>query len=109
MDTDQLIKTLAADNAHRARPVSFVLMLALLAAAPVSLVMFFAELGVRPGRHDGDAKPVLRPEIRRQRWRWRSRRSPSACICRGRRPRCAVRWYLSSRPGLLVAGIKPAR
>jgi hypothetical protein len=48
MDTDQLIKTLAADNAHRARPVSFVLMLALLAAAPVSLVMFFAELGFRP-------------------------------------------------------------
>jgi hypothetical protein len=48
MDTDQLIKTLAADNVHRARPVSFALALALLAAAPVSLLMFFAELGVRP-------------------------------------------------------------
>ena len=48
MDTDQLIRTLAADNSHRARPVGFVLMLALLAAAPVSLLMFFAELGVRP-------------------------------------------------------------
>ena len=48
MDTDQLIKTLAADNAHHARPVGFVLGLALLAAAPVSLLMFFAELGVRP-------------------------------------------------------------
>src|SRR5438552_292526 len=48
MDTDQLIKTLAADNSHRARPVGFVLMLALLAAAPVSLVMFFGELGFRP-------------------------------------------------------------
>ena len=48
MDTDQFIKTLAADNSHRARPVGFVLMLALLAAAPVSLVMFFTELGVRP-------------------------------------------------------------
>ena len=48
MDTDQLIRTLAADNAHRARPVGFVLALALLAAAPVSLLMFFAELGVRP-------------------------------------------------------------
>ena len=48
MDTDQLIRTLAADNAHRARPVGFVLALALLAAAPVSLAMFFAELGVRP-------------------------------------------------------------
>jgi hypothetical protein len=47
MDTDQLIRTLAADNA-RARPVGFVLALALLAAAPVSLLMFFTELGVRP-------------------------------------------------------------
>ena len=48
MDTDQLIRTLAADNTHRARPVGFVLMLGLLAAAPVSLLIFFAELGVRP-------------------------------------------------------------
>jgi hypothetical protein len=48
METDQLIRTLAADNAHRARPVGLVLALALLAAAPVSLVMFFASLGVRP-------------------------------------------------------------
>ena len=48
METDQLIRTLAADNAHRARPVGFVLALALLAAAPVSLAMFFAALGVRP-------------------------------------------------------------
>lgn len=48
MDTDQLIRTLAADNAYRARPVGFALMLALLAAAPVSLLIFFAELGVRP-------------------------------------------------------------
>jgi hypothetical protein len=48
METDQLIRTLAADNAHRARPVGFALTLALLAAAPVSLAMFFAALGVRP-------------------------------------------------------------
>ena len=48
METDQLIRTLAADNAHRARPVGFVLALALLAAVPVSAAMFFAELGVRP-------------------------------------------------------------
>jgi hypothetical protein len=48
MQTDQLIRTLAADNAYRARPVGFVLALALLAAAPVSAAMFFAMLGVRP-------------------------------------------------------------
>jgi hypothetical protein len=48
METDQLIRTLAADNSHHARPVGFVLALALLAAAPVSLAIFFAGLGVRP-------------------------------------------------------------
>ena len=48
METDQLIRTLAADSAHRAPPVGFVLTLALLAAAPVSMAIFFAELGVRP-------------------------------------------------------------
>lgn len=48
MDTEQLIRTLAADNSHRARPVGYMLMMALLAAAPVSLLLFFAELGVRP-------------------------------------------------------------
>jgi hypothetical protein len=48
METEQLIRTLAADNPHRARPVGFVLALALLAAAPVSLVSFFMVLGFRP-------------------------------------------------------------
>jgi hypothetical protein len=48
METDRLIRTLAADNAYRARSVGFVLVLALLAAAPFSVAMFFAELGVRP-------------------------------------------------------------
>jgi hypothetical protein len=48
METERLIRTLAADNLHRARPVGFVLALALLAAAPVSMAMFVTELGVRP-------------------------------------------------------------
>jgi hypothetical protein len=48
METDQLIRTLAADNAYRALPVGFVLALALLSAAPVSIAIFFAGLGVRP-------------------------------------------------------------
>ncbi len=48
METEQLIRTLAADNAHRARPVGLVLALALLAAAPLSVAMFFAGLGIRP-------------------------------------------------------------
>ena len=48
MDTDQLIRTLAADSGHRARPVGFVLALALLSAAPFSVAMFLLSLGVRP-------------------------------------------------------------
>jgi hypothetical protein len=48
METDQLIRTLAADGSHRAWPVGFVLALALVAAAPVSIAMFFIGLGVRP-------------------------------------------------------------
>jgi hypothetical protein len=48
VETDQLIRSLAADNAHRARPVGFVLALALLSAAPVSMAMFLVTLGVRP-------------------------------------------------------------
>ena len=48
METEQLIRTLAADSTHRARPVGYVLGLALLATAPVSLAMFLSGLGVRP-------------------------------------------------------------
>ena len=48
METEQLIRTLTADNPYRKRPVGYVLALALLAAGPVSLVMFMMALGVRP-------------------------------------------------------------
>ena len=48
MDTDRLVRTLAADNAHHERPVGLVLAMAMLAAAPFSLAMFFMELGIRP-------------------------------------------------------------
>jgi hypothetical protein len=48
METEQLIRTLAADNPNRGRPVGLTLTLALLAAAPVSVAMFMMALGVRP-------------------------------------------------------------
>jgi hypothetical protein len=48
METDQLIRTLAADNAHRVRSVGFVLTVTLASAMPVSVAMFLAGLGVRP-------------------------------------------------------------
>jgi hypothetical protein len=48
METDQLIRTLAADNEYRAPKVGTVLTLALLIAAPVSILIFFSILGIRP-------------------------------------------------------------
>ncbi|WFU38504.1 DUF1109 domain-containing protein [Bradyrhizobium sp. CB82] len=48
MDTDQLIRTLAADNAHHAPKVGPVLMLSLLVAAPLTILIFVTFLGVRP-------------------------------------------------------------
>jgi hypothetical protein len=105
MDTDQLIKTLAADNSHRARPVGFVLMLALLAAAPVSLLIFFAELGVRPDVMTAMRNPffdlkfavTLALAI-----------SAAAVALHLSRPEASLRgfgWYLFIPAGLLVAGI----
>jgi hypothetical protein len=48
METDQLIRTLAADTRERPWPVGLVLAVALLAAGLVSIAMFSAALGVRP-------------------------------------------------------------
>ena len=105
MDTDQLIRTLAADNTHRSRPVGFVLALALLAAFPVSLLMFFAELGVRPdvmtAMHDPffDLKFAITLAL------------AAAAITIGlhlARPEAELRgwiWLLAIPAGLLVAGI----
>jgi hypothetical protein len=105
MDTEQLIRTLAADNSHRARPVGYVLMLALLAAAPVSLLIFFAELGVRPDIMTAMHNPffdlkfavTLALAI-----------SAVAVALHLSRPEASLRgfgWYLLIPAGLLVAGI----
>ena len=47
MDTDQLIRTLAADNATRTRSVGAALSLALAIALPIAIAAFFATLGFR--------------------------------------------------------------
>ena len=105
MDTEQLIRTLAADNSHRARPVGYVLMLALLAAAPVSLLMFFTELGVRPDIMTAMRNPffdlkfavTLALAI-----------SAIAVALHLSRPEASLRgfgWFLLIPAGILVAGI----
>jgi hypothetical protein len=105
MDTDQLIKTLAADNSHRARPVGFTLMLALLAAAPVSLLIFFAELGVR-----GDIMTAMRNPFFDLKFAVTLALAISAIAVSLHlsRPEASLRgfgWYLFIPAGLLVAGI----
>ena len=47
MDTDQLIRTLAADNTHRAPRVGVLLTTGLLVAAPLSILIFATFQGVR--------------------------------------------------------------
>ena len=105
MDTEQLIRSLAADNSHRARPVGYVLMLALLAAAPVSLLIFFAELGFRPDIMTAMRNPffdlkfavTLALAI-----------SAIAVALHLSRPEASLRgfgWYLLIPAGLLAAGV----
>lgn len=48
MDTNDLIRTLAADNETHKRSVGHLLLAALVLAVPVSTLMFLAGLGVRP-------------------------------------------------------------
>jgi hypothetical protein len=105
MDTDQLIRTLAADNSHRARPVGFMLMLALLAAAPVSLLIFFAEFGVRP-----DVMTAMRNPFFDLKFAVTLALAISAIAVSLHlsRPEASLRgfgWYLFIPAGLLVAGI----
>jgi hypothetical protein len=104
MDTDQLIRTLAADN-HRARPVGFTLMLALLAAAPVSLLMFFSELGVRP-----DVMVAMRNPFFDLKFAVTLALAVSAIAVSLHlsRPEASLRgfgWWLLVPAGILVAGI----
>jgi hypothetical protein len=105
MDTEQLIRSLAADNSHRARPVGFVLMLALLAAAPVSLLIFFAELGVR-----SDIMTAMRNPFFDLKFAVTLALAISAIAVALHlsRPETSLRgfgWYLLIPAGLLVAGI----
>ena len=104
MDTDQLIRTLATDNV-RARPVGFVLALALLAAAPVSLLMFFTELGVRP-----DVMTALRNPFFDLKFAVTLALATSAILVSLHlsRPEASMRgwgWLFMIPAGLLVAGI----
>ncbi len=105
METDQLIRTIAADNTQRAQPVGFVLMLALLAAAPVSLLMFFTELGVRPDVITAMHNPFFGLKFAVT---LALAASAIAVSLHLSRPEASLRgfgWWLLVPAGLLVAGI----
>ena len=105
MDTDQLINTLAADNAHRPRPVGFVLALALLAAAPVSMLMFFTEMGVRPDIMTAMHNPFFNLKFAVTLALAAAAITISLHLAR---PEASLRgfiWLLAIPAGLLVAGI----
>lgn len=105
MDTDQLIKTLAADNAHHARPVSQALAMALLAAAPVSILMFVAELGVRPDVRTAMHNPFFDLKFAVT---LALAAAAIAISLHLSRPEASLRgfvWLLAIPAGLLVAGI----
>jgi hypothetical protein len=92
MDTDRLIQTLAADNAHRERSVGAMLAISLLGAVPFSLAIFLACYGVRPDVRTAMHNPffdlkflvtlglamsaiaislhLARPEAQLKRWKW---------------------------------------
>ena len=69
MDTDRLIKTLVADNAHRERPVGYMLMLAMLGTGQLDPRPYLSKVSSleewKPsfdGMHRGDLiKAVLTP------------------------------------------------
>ncbi|WP_028166189.1 NrsF family protein [Bradyrhizobium elkanii] len=105
METDQLIRTIAADNTQRAQPVGFVLMLALLAAAPISLLMFFTELGVRPDVMTAMHNPFFGLKFAVT---LALAASAIAVSLHLSRPEASLRgfgWWLLVPAGLLVAGI----
>ena len=106
METDQLIRSLAADHAHRALPVGIALTLSLVAAAPVSVAIFLLALGVRPdlmtAMHDPffDLKFAVTLSLA----------IPAIAISLHlSRPEASLRgwwrWMLAIPAGLLVAGI----
>ena len=59
MDTNELIRSLAADHGWRARPVGIVLAIALALALPFTMMMFMMRLGMRPDFMAATANPFF--------------------------------------------------
>ena len=105
MDTDQLIRTLAADSAYRLRPMWLALTLALVSAAPITIAIFFWRLGVRPDVMTAMHNPFFNLKFAVT----LGLAIPAIAISlRLSRPEASLRgwlWLLVIPVGLLVAGI----
>jgi len=105
MHTDQLIRTLATDSAHRPWPVWLVLALSLVSAAPITIAMFFWTLGVRPDVMTAMHNPFFDLKFAVT----LSLAIPAITICLHlSRPEASVQhrlWLLAIPVGLLAAGI----
>jgi hypothetical protein len=105
MDTNELVRSLAADHSWRARPVGAVLAIALALALPVTAVMFAISLGMR-----SDFMPAMRNPFFMLKFVVTIALAIAsvALVVRLVRPAAPVHraWWLLAIPiGLLVAGI----
>ena len=105
MDTNELVRSLAADHGWRARPVGMVLAIALVLAAPITAAMFMMRLGVRADvmtamRHPFfDLKFVVTLAL------VIASVALAARLVRPGAPVRKVAWWLAVPVGLLAAGI----
>lgn len=105
MDTDQLIRTLAADGTHRTPPVWLVLTLMLLAAAPISIFLFFWKLGLRPDVMIAVHNPLFDLKFAITLSLATSAIAISLNLSRPEASLQSTAWLLAIPLGLLVAGI----
>lgn len=105
MDTNELVRSLAADHGWRMRPVGTVLAAALALSLPVAAAMFLGALGVRPDFMAATANPffVLKFVVMLA-----LAAASIALAVRLARPAVPIRkvsWLLAVPFGVLVAGI----
>lgn len=105
MDTNELVRSLAADHGWRARPVGVVMAVALALALPITAAMFLATIGVRPDFLAATSNPffVLKFVVTLA-----LAAASIVLVARLARPAAPIRkaaWLLVVPLGLLAAGI----
>jgi hypothetical protein len=105
MDTNELVRSLAADHGWRARPVGWVLAIALALALPVTAVMFMMGLGMRPDVRPAMANPFFMLKFVVTLALAVASVALALRLVRPGAPVRQISWLLVIPAGLLVAGI----